>query len=218
MGGPEPFVFESPVLERESFRLLQIIHASSSLHAECIRRRIDADAKRKAGGLQDAAKLKLYTGAGSLTHLLRGEEPEANRIVLNIAVVVRNSLDHSPLLLGEDAACSMIWTARDKFEGPLPKPFPETPMAIWREFEKHGVKAEALGIRETCNKIIHAKGAEWSRSTIEGSEIMAEFNVGRALDGFLFLFGDRQVSAKKSEVWICMVNVEEFCLQTLNYV
>lgn len=212
MHGPQTYQYDSLVLDRDSLRLLQIIRASDSLHRECIRRRESAKAKQDARDRDFSTEVKRYTSVANLSNLLRGEEVEANRIILNLAVVIRNRMDLATTASDEEALCSLILATRDKFEGPPPVPFPETPSAIWRTFSENGIQARGLGVRDTCNKIIHAKGVEWSRKAIKGSRTLDSFGVGRPLNGFLFLYGERPLSATRDEVWVCMVNVEEFCL------
>ena len=188
MSGPAPYRFENPVLELECFRLLQLVYASRPMHERLVQLRDNA----KAGRIS-------YTAPGSLLSLQRWEEVEANRILLNLAVVIRNGLDHTPLLRGEDAVCSLCRTARVPFKGRRPHPFPETPRQIWLEFGKQGVPDEALGIRDTCNKIIHADEIGFERVALRERS-------GSHVTDQIFASGTRG----KTE-WTVGIWVPEFC-------
>jgi hypothetical protein len=206
MSGPDPYKLESLVLERDTFRLLQLIHASRSLHERAVGLRSEA----KGSGLDG------YTRIGSLSYLLNWEESEASRLVLNLAIIIRNSLDHSPLLPGEDDVCGIILRTSEGFASLPPKSFPRKPSEIWRSFKREGLVEEPLEIRETCNKLVHAKGVEWERKQLDVEDIADRATVpyGRFLTGFVLLYGERPVKSSR-EHWVAYVNVERFCLATV---
>jgi hypothetical protein len=220
--GPQTYAFDHHVLDRDCMRLVQLVHSSPVLYRRLLeewdRGEKELDQKR-AEGLETE---HVFPGAFSLTSgliaTLRAEEAEASRIMLNLAVVVRNNLDANPLLDGEDEVCSICKTARKQFDGAPPSPFPQSPWDVYRLFDQKGVEDEPLGIRETCNKLIHAKGVQWTR---EGTDpppdpwrqrLLKDFRVPPPLDGFLCLFGQLQDGRTP---WVCLVKAETFALHVM---
>jgi len=207
MNRPQPFRLESVGFSIESLRLLQIVHASKSIQMHCKELLEEANRAPKKDKKTDDGNL---SEVKRILYLLRGEEAEANRILLTLAVVVRNGLDQAPLIGRDDQLCSVLWEPKTQFEGQPPRPFPETPIQIWKEFQRQNVESTGLGVKDTCNKIIHAQGVEWSRTETFSSHAITDTILGRHLDGFVFLYGTRQVKNKES-VWICMLRVDAFC-------
>ena len=60
-------------------------------------------------------------------------------------------------------------------------------------------------MRETCNKLIHAKRVEWDRARTQDGLL--------PLSGRLYLSGDSQTN-RQTAAWTCMVDVERFCIET----
>lgn len=115
---PRSYRLESPILEREAYRLLQIIHSSRSLH-------------------------RLRQETGRLGLLPGHEETEAARI-LTLAVIVRNNLDSSPLLPGDEtgvlAECLTAWQEGSQ------EPFPRSLREHWPHYYEAGAELEVLGV------------------------------------------------------------------------
>lgn len=206
MSGPEQYKIESTVLERDCYRLLTIVHSSKSLHERMI------SLKRE----QDEGKHSV--NPETLAYHVGMEEWEANRILINLAIVVRNRLESSPMLEAEDGLCGLVMTAKQHFEETKPEPFPETPEQIWYEFQRQGVDKEPLLIRDTCNKIIHAKGVYWGREPLDEARPLISPTDGNYLCGFLFLYGDRQVQRERIHNWVAMINVEAFALNASRHI
>lgn len=214
-----PYELEQLELDRECLRLLQLVHGSRPLHETLLSLRRGADELRKQvkrEGRDPSANL--YAETGTLQYLLRGEETEASRITLTLAIIGRNSLDSYPTSRLEDRMCALCRTAKKPFESSPPNPFPKSASQVWAAFEREGIEPEELGLRDTCNKIIHAKEIEWNRVSLPRlSQTEKELLPGAYLDGFLWLYGDRE-SAKRVENWACMVNIKSFCLAANNHV
>lgn len=203
MSGPETYKFESPMLARECYQLLTILHASRGMHERVVELSKDYD--------------PVYFGPtpGTLSSHLLMEESEANRIILNLAIVVRNSIESDPMLPGEDDDCGYVLTAKEfPLNTPPPDPFPETPRGFLHWFKREGLKEEALNIRETCNKLIHAKGIDWERKPVKGANEARKWQAGKYLTGNLLLYGNRNRNRQNEQHWVAVIDTERFALSS----
>lgn len=196
----EPYRLESPNLELECSRLLSIMYGSESLHE----RIIALDEKSK--------QFEFLKPAKTLAYFAQHEEIEANRIVLTLAIAIRNGFERQPPL--RNGSCGQLRTvkfSRDEF---LATESTEYPSALWSELEKNQCADKLLDVREACNKIIHAQGVEWERKRLDGSRPLVSGTDGFYLTGCLWLSGFRPTSQNKREVWVAFLSIEQFVLLT----
>lgn len=192
---PDPYQFESTILEREAFRLLSIIHSSKSLaklHKQSKAESTNSDYMRRL--------------AGRIEYLLLWEENECSRILITLAIIVRNSLEGSPGQPDGGLFGSACYTLRGEPTIAPPNPFPPSLAGTLRYMMQAGADEEGLNVRQTCNKIIHAKEVEWRRDRLDTESALF-------LTGEILLYGEEV----KGNPWITWFRVDDFCLDTLSF-
>lgn len=196
----EPYKLESLSLDLECSRLLSIMYGSEILH------------ERITALDEETEQSKFPKPANKLAYLAQHEEIEANRILLTLAIAVRNGLEKHPLL--DDGSCGQLRSVKFSGDEFSTTESTEFPSALWGELAKNHCEDKPLDVREACNKIIHAQGAEWERKSLDGSRPLASGTDGCYLTGNLWLSGFRPTRQNKREVWVALLSVEQFVLLT----
>lgn len=199
----ERYKIESTILELECYRLLAIIHSSKSLHERILSLRTESELDLAFAYRRSEATLAYHTAL---------EEWEANRILLSLAIAVRNGLDHRPIL--EDSECGIL-ISREFTDNELGEIlFKETPALLWVQLEHMASPVQPLMVRETCNKVVHAIGVEGARTDLKSAKPDVSKDDGRPLTGHVWLSGFRNSKKQSCEIWVALIDVEKFALST----
>ncbi|MEM0975914.1 MAG: hypothetical protein AAGJ34_00120 [Pseudomonadota bacterium] len=200
-----PFNFESTDLERDCARLLQLLYASKVMRERIIESYDDASDQDKAAKDRNS---------GLLLYLFRGEEADANRTLMNLAIVVRSGFEAIPIDSESDRLCSLCYTFDGDDEELEALGYPNSPKHLFHALEKRGDKPELFGIRQTCNKIIHATNVEWQTARVKKGNALSDLKADEYIEPWLWLGSNWKLKTKQKK-WACYVNVEAFCLNTL---